>query len=81
VKVRKSDARGQLIVGATFAKRLAVKDPGAVERRYYARVKRGAGDRVQLLTADEEWTRFGAPIHAWLPIGVGASLQVSITKT
>jgi hypothetical protein len=81
VKVKKSDARGQLIVGATFAKRLAAKDPGAVERRYYARVKRGADDQVQLLTADEEWTRFGAPIHAWLPIAVDASLQVRITKT
>ena len=81
LKLKHSDARGRLIVGATFAKSVAVKDPAAVERRYYARVARATDTRVELLTADEEWTRFGAPIHAWLPIAVDASLQVRITKS
>ena len=46
-----------------------------------ARSPRATDTRVELLTADEEWTRFGAPIHAWLPIAVDASLQVRITKS
>jgi hypothetical protein len=80
-KVKKADSRGSLIVGATFAKSLAVRDPSAVERRYYARVKRESRTEVEVLTADEEWTRFGAPIHAWLPISVGSALEVDITPT
>ena len=70
---------GQLIVGASFAKSTKVRDPDAVERRYYARIVRRPTAGVELLTADEEWTRFGAPIHAWIPITVNASLQVRIT--
>ena len=78
VKLRGTDVPGVLTIGATFARSPAVKDPGAVERRYYYRIKRGPERRIELLTADEEWTRFGAPIHAWLPIAVDASLQVKL---
>ncbi len=78
-KIKKSDSQGLLIVGATFAKSPSVTDPDAVERRYYARIKRGSSTGIEVLTADEEWTRFGAPIHAWLPITVDAALQVTIT--
>ena len=81
VKLHAKIVPDQLVIGATFAKSPAVKDPGAVERRYYARIKRGPDARIELLTADDEWTRFGAPIHAWLPITVDASLQVKITPS
>ena len=80
VKVKPAAVAGQLIVGATFSRSAAVKDPDAVERRYYLRVQRGADTRLELLTADEEWTRFGAPLHAWVPISVGTSLQVSFSR-
>jgi Dolichyl-phosphate-mannose-protein mannosyltransferase len=73
--------KGQLVIGASFAKSTVVRDPDAVERRYYARITRDGAGGVELLTADEEWTRFGAPVHAWLPITVNASLQVRITTT
>lgn len=80
IRARKADSRGLLIVGATFARSPAVRDPDAVERRYYARIKGGAAAGIEMLTADEEWTRFGTPIQAWLPIGVRAALQVRITQ-
>lgn len=78
IKVRKTARRGVLVVGATFARTPAAKDPDAVERWYYARVTRDGDGQIELLTADEEWTRFGTPIHAWLPIAVDASLKVTI---
>ncbi len=78
IKVQKAARRGVLVVGATFARSPAAKDPDAVERWYYTRVVRDSGRQVELLTADEEWTRFGTPIHAWIPIAVDASLQVNI---
>ena len=80
VKLRKYKVPGQLVVGATFANTPAAKDPGSVERRYYVRIRRGAARGVELLTADEEWTRFGAPIRAWIPIATGPALQVRFTR-
>ncbi|MGZ6977936.1 MAG: hypothetical protein ACXVJW_07500 [Acidimicrobiia bacterium] len=79
IRPTKAKSPGELVVGATFAKTTAAKDPDAVERRYYARITRSASEGIELLTADEEWTRFGTPIHAWIPISVDASLQVRIT--
>ena len=80
VKLRKYKVPGQLVVGATFANAPAAKDPGSVERRYYLRIRRGGARGVELLTADEEWTRFGAPIHAWIPIATGPALQVRFSR-
>jgi hypothetical protein len=76
---QKAARRGTLVVGATFSARPNAKDPDAVERRYYARVEPRGGGRVAVLTADEEWTRFGPPIHAWIPIKVGGQLEVTLT--
>lgn len=73
-------SRGLVIVGATFSKTARARDPIAVEHRYYARIKRASPQSVELLTAGEEWTRFGTPIHAWLPITTGTQLQVRISS-
>ncbi len=80
VKLRKDKVPGQLVIGATFASSTATKDPGSVEHRYYLRVRRGAARRVELLTADEQWTRFGPPIRAWIPIATGPALQVRFSS-
>jgi hypothetical protein len=65
-----------LVVGATLSSRPTTKDPNAVERRYYARVT-GTGDgQVAVLSGDDEWTRFGPPIRAWIPVRVGGQLDV-----
>ncbi|MGZ6973751.1 MAG: hypothetical protein ACXVKQ_07440, partial [Acidimicrobiia bacterium] len=69
--------QGVLVIGATFGPVPKTRDPDAAERRYYARTSTVHGTHeVQMLTADEPWTRFGAPVHAWLPIAVDASLRV-----
>ncbi|HEY3721838.1 MAG TPA: hypothetical protein VGN59_00620 [Acidimicrobiia bacterium] len=80
VKLRNDKVPGQLVVGATFANTPAPKDPGSVERRYYLRVRRGPARGVELLTADEEWTRFGPPLRAWIPIANGPALQVRFSR-
>jgi hypothetical protein len=67
-----------LVVGAAFARRPAMRDPDRVEERYYARSRDG---QVELLTAPESWVRLGAPLSAWLPIVDDPSMTLTITES
>jgi hypothetical protein len=69
--------KGGLAIGATFSRTPSTKHPDASERRFYVRTRAGRGDRAtELLTADEQWTYFGRPLRAWLPIAVRGTLDV-----
>lgn len=68
-----------LVVGAAFAKSPRTRDPDRVELDYYGRVREVNGTpEVQLLSAGEQWTRLGAPFHAWLPTTVENQLEVEL---
>lgn len=62
-----------LTVGTSSADRADTVDPDLAERRYDFRRKDG---RIDVLTADEEWVRFGAPLSGWAAIAVGGQLDV-----
>jgi len=64
----------RLTVGASFGSSEQARDPDRSEARYYARVQ---GGQVQVLTAPENWLRFGRN-HAWLPADVAGNLDVRL---
>jgi len=65
----------QLVVGAAFSRSSRRRDVERVEQRYYQRVRNG---RVEALTAPEPWTRFGAPVSAWVPINTDGVLDAHL---
>jgi hypothetical protein len=72
--------RGGLAFGATFGRTTRSRHPDAAERRFYVRTRPGRGDRAtEVLTADEQWTYFGRPLRAWLPIAVDGTLDVDLS--
>jgi hypothetical protein len=73
---------GGIAVGATFGHTPQSKHPDAAERRFYVRTREGRGHRAtEALTADEQWTYFGRPLRAWLPIAVDGTLDVELAPT
>jgi hypothetical protein len=78
-RVRSKPAPGIVAVGASFGRNPRAKHPDAAERRYYVRTRDGRGDRsTEVLSADEQWTYFGRPLRAWLPIEVAGTVDVSL---
>jgi Dolichyl-phosphate-mannose-protein mannosyltransferase len=72
-------APDQLAVGASFAKSIKVRDADASEHRYYVRAHQQNGtDEVEALSADEQWTHFGTPLNAWLPVEVAGTVDVRL---
>ncbi len=68
-----------IALGASFGATVSTPDPVRAEWRTYGRTsKRTTGEVVEILTAPEQWIRFGGEIGSWLPADVGNALSVEV---
>ena len=68
-----------LALGASFGAAIATPDPVRAEWRTYGRTSKGtSGEVVEILTAPDQWIRFGGTIHSWLPADVRNDLSVEV---
>jgi hypothetical protein len=68
---------GTLTIGVAFANDRSPRDPDRNERRYPYRLHTSpSGPTIEIIRADRELVRFGAPISTWLPVNVARALDV-----